>query len=131
MVKKKETKKGVGGKQGQPKREKKMPPLRNWNPILLRLYEKATEFDMQTYQNEVAKIIGISEHNLGSWMRGASISQQNMELLARYLKSQKFSDPEIVYVFFGQNVSESGAFRILNDYQERPKKVEDDANKQE
>lgn len=99
---------------------KKMPPISQWNPVLVRLYEKVTDFHMSTQFKDVAEILGVTPHDITGWMRGKTISQPKMNTLAKYLADRQFSPPEIVYILFGQNVTESGAFRLLNDYNNDP-----------
>jgi len=91
------TKKGGAPK----KRVKKMPPISNWNPVLVRLYEKATEFNIETQQKDVAKLLDATPHDFTGWMRGASMSQAKLDKIAKYLAKNQFSASDIVYIMFG------------------------------
>ncbi len=47
-----------------------MVPIKYWNPILVRLYEKTRDFDMSTNFADVAEIIGVTRHDLSNWTGG-------------------------------------------------------------
>jgi phage antirepressor YoqD-like protein len=99
--------------------KKKMPPLQEWNPILLRLYEKSRDINLTMDFKDVAKIIGVTQHDMSNWTHGKKMSEDKIVALTQYMERANIPPQDIVYVIKGENLTVSGAFRLLHSIDDR------------
>ena len=93
---------------------KPMPPITQWNPVMVRLMEKVPDLKGLRYRKDIAKTLGVAKSNITDWLLGKEISQKKLTVIANFLSERDYSAHDIVYVMFGHEMSESGAFRLLH-----------------